>query len=102
MDAERWTKGAPLVPATALCCRVCETRYGLDPIGVCSKCFGPLDPGSAREGPPAPRDPVYDRDAQRAVIPRERIEAGPRSIWRYADLLPVAPPPEQRLAPGCT
>jgi threonine synthase len=77
------------VPATALCCRVCETRYGLDPIGVCAKCFGPLDP-------------VYDREAQRAVVTRERIEAGPRSIWRYADLLPVAPPPEQRLAPGCT
>jgi threonine synthase len=77
------------VPATALRCRVCETHYPLDPIGVCSKCFGPLDP-------------VYDRDAQRAVVSRERIEAGPRSIWRYADFLPVAPPAEQRLAPGCT
>ncbi|MES1246743.1 MAG: threonine synthase [Actinomycetota bacterium] len=77
------------MPATALRCRVCETQYPLDPIGVCSKCFGPLDP-------------VYDRDAQRAVVSRERIEAGPRSIWRYADFLPVAPPAEQRLAPGCT
>src|SRR4051795_577568 len=89
MDAERRTKGAGLVPATALCCRVCETRYDLDPIGVCSKCFGPLDP-------------VYDRDEQRRVVTRERIEAGPRSIWRYADLLPVAAPAEQRLAPGFT
>jgi threonine synthase len=77
------------MPATALRCRVCETHYPLDPIGVCSKCFGPLDP-------------VYDRDAQRVVVSRERIEAGPRSIWRYADFLPVAPPSEQRLAPGCT
>ena len=33
---------------------------------------------------------------------RERIAAGPQSIWRYADLLPVAAPPEQRLAPGMT
>src|SRR4051795_3183034 len=89
MDAERRTKGAGLVPATALCCRVCETRYDLDPIGVCSKCFGPLDP-------------VYDRDEQRRVVTRERIEAGPRSIWRYADLLPVAAPAEPRLAPGFT
>ena len=32
------------MPATALRCRVCETHYPLDPIGVCSKCFGPLDP----------------------------------------------------------
>jgi len=77
------------VPATALRCRVCETQYPLDPIGVCSKCFGPLDP-------------VYDREEQRRVVSRERIEAGPRSIWRYADLLPVAPPAEQVLAPGWT
>jgi threonine synthase len=77
------------VPATALRCRVCETQYPLDPIGVCSRCFGPLDP-------------VYDRDEQRRVLTRERIEAGPRSIWRYADLLPVAPPAEQSLPPGCT
>jgi threonine synthase len=77
------------VPATALRCRVCETQYPLDPIGVCSSCFGPLDP-------------VYDRDEQRRVVSRERIEAGPRSIWRYADLLPVAPPAEQVLPPGWT
>jgi len=77
------------VPAIALRCRVCETRFPLDPVGVCSRCFGPLDP-------------VYDRDEQRRVISRERIEAGPRSIWRYADLLPVAPPAEQSLPPGCT
>ena len=77
------------MPATALRCRVCETQYPLDPIGVCSTCFGPLDP-------------LYDLDAQRRVVSRERIEAGPRSIWRYADLLPVAPPVEQSLPPGCT
>src|SRR5919206_2118993 len=78
-----------VVPATALRCRVCETQYPLDPVGVCSRCFGPLDP-------------VYDRAEQRRVVSRERIEAGPRSIWRYADLLPVAPPAEQVLAPGWT
>src|SRR5436189_4367223 len=88
-DVERWTKGEGLVPATALTCRVCETHYPLDPIGVCSKCFGPLDP-------------VYDRDEQRRTVSRESIEAGPRSIWRYADLLPVEAPAEQRLAPGFT
>src|SRR3954454_9990416 len=89
MDAERRTKGAGVVPATALRCRVCETQYPLDPIGVCSKCFGPLDP-------------VYDRDEQRRGVSRESIEAGPRPIWRYADLLPVAAPAQQRLAPGFT
>jgi threonine synthase len=77
------------VPATTLRCRVCETQYPLDPIGVCARCFGPLDP-------------VYDREAQRRTVSRASIEAGPQSIWRYADLLPVAAPAEQRLAPGFT
>jgi threonine synthase len=56
---------------------------------VCARCFGPLDP-------------VYDRDEQRRTVSRESIAAGPPSIWRYADLLPVAAPAEQRLAPGFT
>jgi len=77
------------VPATTLRCRVCETQYPLDPIGVCARCFGPLDP-------------VYDRDAQRRTVSHASIEAGPPSIWRYADLLPVAAPREQRLPPGFT
>jgi len=77
------------VPATTLRCRVCETQYPLDPVGVCARCFGPLDP-------------VYDRDEQRRTVSRESIAAGPPSIWRYADLLPVAAPAEQRLAPGFT
>ena len=77
------------MPATTLRCRVCETQYPLDPIGVCARCFGPLDP-------------VYDRDEQRGTVSRESIAAGPPSIWRYADLLPVAAPAEQRLAPGLT
>jgi threonine synthase len=77
------------LPATALRCRVCETHHPLDPVGVCSRCFGPLDP-------------VYDREEQRRTVSRESIAAGPPSIWRYADFLPVAPPLEQRLAPGLT
>ena len=75
------------MPATALKCRVCDTEYPLDPIGVCARCFGPLDP-------------VYDRDEQRRTVSRESIAAGPQSLWRYAPLLPVAPPAEQRLPAG--
>ncbi|TMM08862.1 MAG: pyridoxal-phosphate dependent enzyme, partial [Actinobacteria bacterium] len=74
------------MPATALRCRICETEFPLDPVGVCVRCFGPLEP-------------VYAKDR---VVTREQIEAGPPSIWRYAPLLPVAPPAEQRLAPGFT
>jgi threonine synthase len=58
-------------------------------VGVCTRCFGPLDP-------------VYDTAALRTAPLRELVEAGPPSLWRYAPLLPVAPPPEQRLAPGLT
>jgi threonine synthase len=39
-------------------------------------CFGPLDV-------------VYDYDAIRKRISRDRIAAGPPSMWRYRDLLPV-------------
>jgi threonine synthase len=77
------------VSAIALRCRVCEREYPLDPVGVCSHCFGPLDA-------------VYDRAEQRRTVTRESIAAGPPSIWRYAPLLPVAAPAEQRLAPGLT
>src|SRR4029077_9139152 len=58
-------------------------------MGVCARCFGPLDP-------------VYDRDEQRRTVTRESIAAGPQSIWRYAPLLPVAPPAEDRLPAGWT
>jgi threonine synthase len=77
------------MPATNLRCRVCETEQPLDGIGTCPRCFGPLDP-------------VYDLEALRATVSRASIEAGPASLWRYADLLPVAAPAQQRLAPGWT
>jgi threonine synthase len=73
----------------SLRCRACEAEYALEPIGVCSRCFGPLEP-------------VYDVDEVRATLTREAIAAGPPSLWRYAPLLPVSPPAEQRLAPGLT
>src|SRR3954468_6446807 len=77
------------VPVLNLRCRVCETAYPLEGIGTCAACFGPLDP-------------VYDREPQRATVTRASIEAGPYSIWRYAGLLPVAPPAATSLAPGWT
>ncbi|MGB2696142.1 MAG: threonine synthase [Dehalococcoidia bacterium] len=61
--------------ATGLRCRECKREYPLDPIYVCEFCFGPLEVD-------------YDYDAMRNVVTRERIEQGPRSIWRYAALLP--------------
>jgi threonine synthase len=77
------------MPALSLSCRVCATEHALEAIGTCSRCFGPLDP-------------VYDWDGLRDTVTRESIAAGPPSIWRYADLLPVEAPAEPRLAPGLT
>jgi len=77
------------VSALSLSCRVCATEHPLEANGSCSRCFGPLDP-------------VYDWDRLRSTVTRERLAAGPASIWRYADLLPVSAPDDVRLAPGWT
>ena len=76
------------MPATALRCRNCAAEHELDAVGACPSCFGPLEP-------------VYDAARVRSLT-RECIAAGPPSIWRYADLLPVDPPRDARLAPGLT
>ena len=62
--------------ATSLACRECSREFPLDPLHVCDFCFGPLEV-------------AYDHDRIQSRISRERIESGPRSIWRYIDLLPV-------------
>jgi threonine synthase len=53
------------------------------------RCFGPLEP-------------VYDWEGLRASVTRESIAAGPRSLWRYAPLLPAAPPEGAEGGPGWT
>ncbi len=60
----------------ALQCRECGRRVDVAATHACEFCFGPLEV-------------VYDYDAMRGVVTRERIEAGPPTLWRYADLLPV-------------
>jgi threonine synthase len=58
--------------ATHLVCRACGERTALGPFYACMECFGPLEVGYAFP-----------------IVTHEQIEAGPRSIWRYAPLLPV-------------
>ncbi len=77
------------MPVELLRCRVCESEYPALANGICVRCFGPLEP-------------VYDWDALAAIVTRERIEAGPYSLWRYADLLPASPPEGATSAPGWT
>lgn len=64
--------------AKALRCRECQREYPLEAEYVCDFCFGPLEV-------------AYDYDAMREAVSHESIEAGPASIWRYADLLPCEP-----------
>ena len=60
-------------------CRECGRGYPSSPSHVCEFCFGPLEVD-------------YDYEAIGARVSRARIEAGPPSIWRYADLLPLDVP----------
>ena len=60
-------------------CRECGREYPADPIHVCEFCFGPLEV-------------VYDYEEIKKNISREKIEKGPKSLWRYIDLLPVENP----------
>src|SRR5207253_2562593 len=57
-------------------CRECGAEYELQATHVCEMCFGPLDA-------------VYDEALLRKIVKRDRIESGPKSMWRYRDLLPV-------------
>ena len=61
---------------SGLRCRECGRTYPAEALHVCDFFFGPLEV-------------TYDYERVAATISRERIESGPRSIWRYADLLPV-------------
>ena len=74
---------------SGLRCRECGRTYPAEALHVCDFCFGPLEV-------------TYDYDKVAANISRQRIEAGPRSIWRYADLLPVSDPAPVDLGAGFT
>lgn len=76
-----------LGPAQALSCRECGARFPLGPFYACEECFGPLEVAYSY-GP----------------VSRASIAAGPPSIWRYRQLLPVPHNVEQTRStnPGWT
>jgi threonine synthase len=78
------------MPPESLLCKECKTSYPLEARYVCERCFGPLE--VAYE----PRS-----DADPAAL-RRRIQAGPHSLWRYSDFLPVQTPPKGVLPAGWT
>jgi len=77
------------MPAEALKCKECSTRYPLEARYVCERCFGPLEVAYAPCGS-SPEEL------------KRRIQAGPHSLWRYADFLPLDCTPRTSLPTGWT
>src|SRR5579864_8686804 len=59
-----------------LVCRACGHPTPVDAVNMCDRCFGPLEVD-------------YDYAEVGRRVSRESIAAGPASIWRYRDLLPL-------------
>ena len=62
--------------ARALRCRKCGQEYPLQPLNRCDFCLSALEVS-------------YDYKAMARGLSREELAAGPRSMWRYRDMLPV-------------
>ena len=76
------------MPPKSLVCKECHEVYPLEALYACSNCFGPLE---------VKYESFERRDPEEL---RRRIQAGPLSLWRYADFLPVAAPPSGSLPAG--
>ncbi|OIO37630.1 MAG: threonine synthase [Candidatus Omnitrophica bacterium CG1_02_46_14] len=70
-------------------CRECHRLYPIEAIYVCEFCFGSLEVD-------------YDYDKIKSVISRESIAKGPKSIWRYRELLPIDKEPTVGFYAGFT
>lgn len=70
-------------------CRECGRLYPKEAIYVCEYCFGSLEVD-------------YDYDAIKKVISRKKITEGPKSLWRYCELLPIDGDPTVGLWSGFT
>ena len=62
-------------------CKECGHRVPVSPVHVCEQCFGPYEV-------------EYDYAAMKGKVTRESIAAGPKSLWRYKDLLPIEGEPK--------
>lgn len=70
-------------------CRECGRIYPKEAIYVCEFCFGSLEVD-------------YDYDAIRKSFTRKKIAEGPKSLWRYRELLPLDGEPTVGLSSGFT
>src|SRR5262252_1814674 len=74
---------------TGLKCRECGRDYPQEPLHVCDICFGPLEI-------------VYDYEAIKKTVSREKIAAREKNLWRYRELLPINGEPRVGLYSGFT
>src|ERR687890_2403501 len=77
------------MPVQALQCKECDSTYPLDARYVCEQCFGPLEV-------------AYDHSGLDAAEAKRKIQAGPQTLWRYADFLPFSGQPAAGLPVGLT
>ena len=77
------------MPADALKCKECSATYPLEARYVCDRCFGPLEV-------------AYAPQTSSAEELKRRIQAGPHTLWRYADFLPLEGPARSALPTGWT
>ena len=77
------------MPVQALVCKECDKGYPLDARYVCERCFGPLEV-------------AYDYTGIDPAEAKRKIQAGPQTIWRYADFLPFSGQPAAGLPVGLT
>ena len=73
----------------ALICRECGKEYPTEALHVCELCFGPLEV-------------KYNYDEIKEAMSRTSVEAGPKSLWRYKELLPIEGGPTVGLHAGMT
>lgn len=73
----------------SLQCKECGTAYPVEPKTICDNDFGPLEV-------------CFNYDQMQGHVTRESIEAGPLSLWRYRDLLPIEGDPVVGLKSGFT
>ena len=68
-------------------CGNCGADAPVGPNFICGRCFGPLRA-------------IYDYERVAARLTHDVIAARPRSVWRYAELLPIDTVPTDGLAVG--
>ncbi len=70
-------------------CKECGHRVPVSPVHVCEQCFGPYEV-------------EYDYAKMKGKVTRESIARGPKSLWRYKDLLPLEGSPKTGQFSGFT